>query len=137
MRVDLDRMLQELGRSSGSSSLLLTDILGLDATIFLRCMAMLRWMFLAITIVVGIPALAANWYISTLYIQSQSEKPIKSKTDPDSDDDIDLLMFTAANASGNAMSAHVIFECLTTCLVILFGMPLSLGPGSRRLISYL
>ena len=30
------------------------------------------------------------------------------------------LLFTAANAGGNAMSAHVIFECATVCIVVLF-----------------
>lgn len=87
-------------------------------------MAMLRWMFVAITVVVAMPALAANWYINNLYTaKSQDSKPAMSSVDQDSDsDDIDLLMFTAANASGNAMSVHVIFECLTTCLVVLFGM---------------
>lgn len=86
-------------------------------------MGMLRWMFLAITIVVGIPALAANWYINTVYTTKvRATRPVQSDSDQDSDDsDIDLLIFTAANAGGNAMSAHVIFECLTTCLVILFG----------------
>jgi hypothetical protein len=30
------------------------------------------------------------------------------------------VIFTAANAGGNAMSAHVIFECAATCIVVLF-----------------
>ena len=109
-------------RRLGLSANMLTSFAGLDATIFLRCMAMLRWMFLSITVVVGIPALAANWYINNLYAtKSEAAGSANPSSDPGADDDIDLLIFTAANASGNAMSAHVIFECLTTCLVILFG----------------
>jgi hypothetical protein len=45
------------------------------------------------------------------------------------------LIFTAANASGNAMSVHVIFECLTTCLVVLFGVFYG-QPGMNGLNKY-
>ena len=99
---------------------------------------MLRWMFLAITVVVGIPALAANWYINTVYTAKvQGTRPALLDSDQDSGDtDIDLLIFTAANAGGNAMSAHVIFECLTTCLVILFGTSFGSSRGPTELISH-
>lgn len=45
--------------------------------------------------------------------------------------ELDLLIFTAANASGNAMSAHVIFECAATCIVVLFCMVPSIGRDSE------
>lgn len=83
---------------------------------------MLRWLFLSITLLVGIPALYANYQINTAFAQSASGKSNMIGQDKAlNTTDLDLLLFTAANASGNTMSAHVIFECVTTCLVVLFG----------------
>lgn len=117
-------MLRDLGKSLSFRTIafVLTLSPGLDATIFLRCLAMLRWLFLSISIIVGIPALIANYQVNTTYAESAmgQENSTEDITVLDATR-LDLLIFTAANASGNTMSAHVIFECLTTCLVVVFG----------------
>lgn len=114
-------MLQDLGELISSAWWITDLVTGLDATIFLRCLAMLRWMFLSISIFVGIPSLLANYYINTAFAETMSDRSNLVGSDaPLNTTELDLLLFTAANAGGNAMSAHVIFECVTTCLVMLF-----------------
>lgn len=97
---------------------------GLDATIFLKCLHMLRWMFLCISIVVAVPAILANYQINTsaatIFGSRQESSKLDEANRPMNATELDLLIFTAANASGNAMSAHVIFECAATCIVVLF-----------------
>lgn len=83
-------------------------------------------MFLCISILVAIPAIFANYQINTSAAsifgsrQHDSSTSIDESNRPLNATELDLLIFTAANASGNAMSAHVIFECAATCIVVLF-----------------
>jgi hypothetical protein len=116
-------MIRDLGTDfrAGSSARIL--MIGLDATIFLKCLHMLRWMFLCISLFVAIPAIFANYQINTSAVSIFGSRQEASNLDtnrPMNATELDLLIFTAANASGNAMSAHVIFECAATCIVVLF-----------------
>jgi hypothetical protein len=81
-------------------------------------------MFLTISILVALPAIFANYQINTsaasIFGSRQDTSMIDEANRPLNATELDLLLFTAANASGNAMSAHVIFECATTCIVVLF-----------------
>lgn len=85
---------------------------------------MLRWMFLTISILVALPAIVANYQIntsaSTIFGSRQDTSMIDDADRPLNATELDLLLFTAASAGGNAMSAHVIFECATVCIVVLF-----------------
>lgn len=117
-------MIRDLGTAfpAGSSARILMT--GLDATIFLKCLHMLRWMFLCISLLVAIPAIFANYQINTsavsIFGSRQEASDLDNTNRPMNATELDLLIFTAANASGNAMSAHVIFECAATCIVVLF-----------------
>jgi hypothetical protein len=114
------RMLQDLGTIRTRRKL----TTGLDATLYLRILHMLRWMFLTISILVALPALFANYQINTsaatIFGSRQDTSMIDDANRPLNATELDLLLFTAANAGGNAMFAHVIFECATVCIVVLF-----------------
>lgn len=93
-------------------------------------------MFLCISILVAIPAIFANYRINTsaatIFGSRQESSKLDDANRPMNATELDLLIFTAANAGGNAMSAHVIFECAATCIVVLFRKS-----SSRRFMSKL
>jgi hypothetical protein len=117
-------MIRDLGTDFRAGSFAKILMIGLDATIFLKCLHMLRWMFLCISLLVAIPAVFVNYQINTsavsIFGSRQEVSDLDNTNRPMNATELDLLIFTAANASGNAMSAHVIFECAATCIVVLF-----------------
>lgn len=117
-------MIRDLGTAFPDASPGCLLKIGLDGAIFIKCLHMLRWMFLCISLLVAIPAIFANYQINTsavsIFGSRQEGSDLNNINRPMNATELDLLIFTAANASGNAMSAHVIFECAATCIVVLF-----------------
>lgn len=108
-------------------------LIGLDGVTYLHFLRLLRWLFLGITLFAALPLALANYYLNT---QTQEERMATHSVDTanvlqtTSEQDPskiaqhfldNMMLFTMANLSGDALWVHVGFEAMVTVLVIFFG----------------
>lgn len=103
---------------------------------FLQFLRLLRWLFLAITVLAAVPLIIINYFLST-----HSEFGFTS-TNPDDLTSTaslaiqnfnatavvtDMQTITGAYIKGKAMYVHILFEWVITALVFLFGESFTMG----------
>ncbi len=102
-------------------------ISGLDAVTFLQFLRLLRWLFVSICIFVAIPLICANYYINTQTTYGSKTSNSTSSYTQSAGTNVttglldNMQLFTAANMNGNILFVHIMFEYITTFLVIFFG----------------
>ncbi|ORX40068.1 hypothetical protein BD324DRAFT_648679 [Kockovaella imperatae] len=105
-------------------------LVGMDAVTYLQYLRMLRWLFLSLSIFVAVPLALANYYLSTGgdlnnvtagQVASSTASQVTSGGAQNATDVLDNLQkFTAAGIQGNTLSVHIVFEWVTSSLVLAF-----------------